>query len=262
MDLTALEGRVFGPYELRVCLEKVREFIDVTGGDPDRWITAAPPGYLAAPLFVVAPDLLNQLSGFSVIHGEQVFTWAQPMLMEKDHSVTGTVTRVRERAGSYFVGFEMAVSDGADEVATGSSLFLVTPAAAPQESDGREETAPLDRGDPGVGQLSASRSDLVRYAAATRDWNPIHWDHRSATAAGLPGVVVHGLLQTAWALSVATEDVEGDLPLASAKIRFRNPLLTAHPVDIDVATVDGRRTVIVSDGNTQFLTAQIDLAQG
>ena len=24
-----------------------------------------------------------------------------------------------------------------------------------------------------------------RYAAATRDWNPIHWDHDSAVAAGL-----------------------------------------------------------------------------
>lgn len=260
MDFNALDGRSFGPFGLRVCIEKVREFVDVTGGDVDRWTMAAPPGYLAAPLFVVAPELLNQLSGYSVIHGEQVFRWAKPMTMERDHSVTGTVTRVRERSGSYFVGFDMSVSDGDDEVATGSSLFLVTPAASPQASDGSEETAPLDRGDIGPGQKSASRSDLVRYAAATRDWNPIHWDHASATAAGLPGVVVHGLLQTAWALDAATEDVASDRPLASAKIRFRNPLLTAHPVDINVEAVEDRRTVVVSDGDTQFLTAQIDLA--
>ncbi|NIP92489.1 MAG: hypothetical protein GWO24_03050, partial [Akkermansiaceae bacterium] len=50
---------------------------------------------------------------------------------------------------------------------------------------------------------SASRADLVRYAGITRDFNPIHWDHEAAVEAGLPGVIVHGLLMASWVTQAA-----------------------------------------------------------
>lgn len=39
-----------------------------------------------------------------------------------------------------------------------------------------------------------SRADLVRYAGASHDFNPLHWSPRIAAAAGLPGVIAHGTL--------------------------------------------------------------------
>lgn len=260
--ISKLGDQTFGPYPMRVCHEKIGEFLHATDGPIDRWMGAAPPAYLASALFVVAPALLAKLDGFSVIHGEQTFEWSSAFKVEQDLLVSGTVTRVRERGGSYFVSFEISVTDGGSEIAAGSSLFLVGQSLPAQAEPATTPSHGVDdRGDPGPGQKSASRSDLIRYAAATRDWNPIHWDHQSAAAAGLPSVVVHGLLQTAWALDAATTGVPGVRPLTSAKIRFRSPLLTAHPVDVRVESVDDRRTVTISDENTQFLTAQVELAE-
>jgi acyl dehydratase len=41
------------------------------------------------------------------------------------------------------------------------------------------------------------RSDLVRYAGASGDFNPIHWNDRFATGVGLPGVIAHGMFTMA-----------------------------------------------------------------
>jgi acyl dehydratase len=44
-----------------------------------------------------------------------------------------------------------------------------------------------------------TRADLVRYAGASGDFNPIHWSERTARAVGLPGVIAHGMLTMALA---------------------------------------------------------------
>ena len=44
-----------------------------------------------------------------------------------------------------------------------------------------------------------TRADLVRYAGASGDFNPIHWNERVATAVGLPGVIAHGMFTMALA---------------------------------------------------------------
>lgn len=261
MNLSALEGETFGPYPIRVCKEKVDEFLGATDGDNSRWSAAAPPGYLAVALFVVAPELLARLDGYSVIHGEQTFAWRQPLRMEQDLEVSGTVTRVRERGGSFFVNFEMKVTEGESEVAGGSSLFLVSASGTAGEGTSVGPDVEVhDRGNPSPDQRAASRADLVKYAAATRDWNPIHWDHDAALAAGLSGVVVHGLLQAAWALDAAAVDIDDDRPFESAKIRFRNPLVPASPVTVTSQGADHQVSVEISNADKQFLTAQVVLS--
>ncbi len=107
--------------------------------------------------------------------------------------------------------------------------------------------------------MSVSRGDLVRYAAATRDWNPIHWDHDAAVAAGLPGVVAHGLLQAAWALGAASKLRPGDAPLRSARVRFRNPLPPATPVSVKVEETGDTVVVAVSDDEAEYVSARIEL---
>lgn len=261
MDLAALAGTSFGPHPFHVSFGNVADFVEATDGDPSRWGNAAPPGFIAAALFVVAPDLLGKLTDRSVIHGEQSFTWHRPIEIGSELSVTGEVTRVRERAGVHFVGFDLGVSDARGSIAGGSSLFLISgdsnPGAASEE---RSEPLPNDRGKPGDGQISASRADLIRYAAATRDWNPLHWDHESAVEAGLPGVVTHGLLQASWAFMAAADLVEGDRPLESAKVRFRSPLLPAVPVLVTLEQNGTSVSASVSDDQVEYISAAIELA--
>ncbi len=264
MDLSTLEGRSFGPKAFRICVEKVHDFVDATGDDRGRWSESAPPGFVAAALFVVAPDLLELLDGYDVLHGDQSFSWGGPLMLERDVSVTGTVARVRERGDTAFVTFALEVIDGdGGLLASGESLFLVSKSSPGAAAAGSGPKAVSDNGSPAQGQDSASRADLVKYAAATRDWNPIHWDHEAAVGAGLDGVVVHGLLQAAWALQAVSEDSRGQSPVATAKFRFKNPLPPATAVDVVIDESDGiHREVSLSTGDTVFMTAKITLTDG
>ena len=42
-----------------------------------------------------------------------------------------------------------------------------------------------------------TRAHLVRYAGASGDFNPIHWNERFAREVGLPDVIAHGMLTMA-----------------------------------------------------------------
>ena len=46
---------------------------------------------------------------------------------------------------------------------------------------------------------TVTRADLVRYAGASGDQNPIHWSDRVASSVGLPGVIAHGMYTMALA---------------------------------------------------------------
>jgi len=97
-------------------------------------------------------------------------------------------------------------------------------------------------------EKSASRADLVRYAAASQDFNPVHWDHARAVEAGLGGVVVHGLLMAAWAVQAAARLFPGPDPMSDGRFRFKAPMAagTAATVGASVGvSVDGRLPVAV-----------------
>lgn len=46
---------------------------------------------------------------------------------------------------------------------------------------------------------------LVKYAGASGDYNPIHYDRDVAAARGLPGIVVHGQLVSACLIQMITD---------------------------------------------------------
>ncbi len=64
-----------------------------------------------------------------------------------------------------------------------------------------------------------TRTDLVRYAGASGDFNPMHHDEVQAKDAGLPSVFGHGML-TAGILGKAITDYVGVGNLKEYKIRF------------------------------------------
>ncbi|MCI0544526.1 MAG: MaoC family dehydratase N-terminal domain-containing protein [Actinobacteria bacterium] len=261
MGLADLADRVFGPRPLTVSMERVGDFVDLTGDDPTRWTESAPPGFAAAALFSVAPELLAELSGQSVVHGEQTFSWHRPLEVGQDLEVIGRVGRVRERGGVHYVGFDVDATRDGEVVVEGGSLFLVSGESTPIVSGLQHTEPPYSHdGDPDPDQRSASRADLVRYAGITRDWNPIHWDHEAAVVAGLPGVVVHGLLQASWVFAAAAMLRPGPTPLRSGRVRFRSPLLPARPVTVLATPEESELAVTVSDPDQDYLSARVVLA--
>jgi len=99
------------------------------------------------------------------------------------------------------------------------------------------------------------RADLVRYAGASGDLNGIHWSDRIAQAAGLPGVVAHGMLTMAMATRVLTEWTGDPGSVEEIGVRFARPVVV--PDDEEGATLraqgrvterlDGRRVRVVLD---------------
>jgi acyl dehydratase len=106
---------------------------------------------------------------------------------------------------------------------------------------------------------SAARSDLVRYAGATRDWNPIHWNHESAVAAGLPTVVVHGLLQAAWLLSAASALSEQAAPIADSRFRFRSPMIAGSEAALTGDVKGTEASARLSIGDREIVSATMTL---
>lgn len=90
-----------------------------------------------------------------------------------------------------------------------------------------------------------TRADLVRYAGASTDFNPIHYSDRFAAAVGLPGVVAHGMLTMATALRVVTDWVGDPARVRSYGVRFTKPVVV--PDDDDGAEVVFSGTVIAVD---------------
>jgi len=251
-----LEGSVIGPIVHRIDRERIGAFVEATGDRADRWVDHAPPGYAASLLFSVAGVLLNDVRIrpylATLIHVDQQFTYHAPFDVGSEIEMTGTVERVRERGGAFFVAFAATgVADG-DLVLESRSTFLMSDQAAAESTVDRTEPAVGERGPnetaaPAISAeaaratstaKSASRSDLVRYAAATRDFNPLHWDHAVARSAGLDGVVVHGLLMLSWMAQQASAYAPGSAPIAAIKVRFRSALGPAVPAMVEAAATE------------------------
>lgn len=80
------------------------------------------------------------------------------------------------------------------------------------------------------------RADLVRYAGASGDFNPIHWSDRVATSVGLPGVIAHGMFTLALAGRALTTWIHHPDRVLSFGARFTKPLPV--PDDDEGTTVD------------------------
>jgi len=70
-----------------------------------------------------------------------------------------------------------------------------------------------------------TRGDLVRYAGASGDFNPIHWSDRQAAAVGLPGVIAHGMLTMALAGEALAAWLGDTTRIVEYGVTFTNPVL-------------------------------------
>src|SRR4051794_16920567 len=95
--------------------------------------------------------------------------------------------------------------------------------------------------------VRVTRADLVRYAGASGDFNPIHWSDRFATGVGLPGVIAHGMLTMALAGRFVTAWAGDPAAVRGLTARFTRPVVV--PDDDEGAEVELSGTVsAVTDG--------------
>jgi len=96
-----------------------------------------------------------------------------------------------------------------------------------------------------------SRTDLVRYAGASGDFNPMHHDQTFAEKAGLPTVFSHGMLNAGF-VSKCVTDYVGRENLRKFRVRFATRVWPG-----DTITCKGTVTKRYSEGAKHFIEGDL-----
>ena len=96
-----------------------------------------------------------------------------------------------------------------------------------------------------------TRADLVRYAGASGDFNPIHWSDRVATAVALPGVIAHGMLTMGLAARAVTAWAGDPGALVEYTVRFGRPVVVPDDDTGAEVTVRGRVAAVLEGGRVR-----------
>ena len=96
-------------------------------------------------------------------------------------------------------------------------------------------------------EYAVTRADLIRYAGASGDRNPIHWSDRVATSVGLPGVIAHGMYTMALAARAVESWAGAPGRVRELGCKFTKPVVVPDDDDGVVVRVSGTVTR-VEDG--------------
>lgn len=93
-----------------------------------------------------------------------------------------------------------------------------------------------------------TRADLVRYAGASGDLNPIHWSDRVAASVGLPGVIAHGMFTMALAARALDTWAGGPGRVREISCKFTKPVVVPDDEEGVEVTVAGTVANLTEDG--------------
>lgn len=97
-----------------------------------------------------------------------------------------------------------------------------------------------------------TRASLVRYAGASGDFNPIHYNDAVAERVGLPGVLAHGMLTMGLAVETIVEWLGDSGRILEYGVRFTRPVVVDAETGADV-------TVVAKVGAVEDDAVRIDL---
>ena len=224
---------------------KIREFADAIGAtdavyrDPEAARALGYPDVIAPPTFaiVLTAETLQMviddeglgLDFTRVVHGDQRYAYRRPIHAGDELTCLCTIAEIMERAGNGFLTTRTEIGDRRGRA--GGDRLVQDRGRAPRPRT-KADPMPLT-----PLTFPITRTDLVRYAGASGDFNPIHWSDRVATGVGLPGVIAHGMLTMALASRAVTVWVGGDPgAILEYQVRFTRPILvpdddTRHRAD-------------------------------
>ena len=241
---------VLAEWMFQVEAGKVAEFARAVG---------APVSDIAPPTFTMVAgagwveqlvDKTLKLDRARTVHGEQAYDYLSPvragMTLRCRATLVSDVMKPGRAGPMRVVTVAVLYADaatGADLVRETMTVLEKAASAAPPHP------IPLPQGERGARDESGgageivvlgpvTRTDLVRYAGASGDFNPLHHDPDFARAAGLPEVMAHGMY-SAGLVASQVERWFGVGAMTRYAVRFRAPvwvgdrlLLTCNRIDI------------------------------
>jgi acyl dehydratase len=262
MDLNrALIGRSYrlGPEDaFEAGTELIRKFADAVGDtcplyrDPAAARAAGHRAVLAPPTFLTLipyarpalnpvddPELrVNQSRG---VHAGHRIEQHRPVYAG-DRIVQETVIADVRAAGPHEL-LEMrsqARTVGGDLLATITHTILIRgerpadpptgPPAEPAGGGTGTPDCPVADPEPGFSaqRFPVTMLDLLVYSGASGEYSPIHWSERAAAAAGLPGIIAHGMFLMTKAAQAVTAWVGDPARVADVSVRVCAPLVVSE----------------------------------
>ena len=111
----------------------------------------------------------------------------------------------------------------------------------------------------GTRSIDVTRQDLVKYAGASGDFNPIHWNESFATSVELPGVIAHGMFTMGAAVQLVSDWAGDPAAVVDYQTRFTKPVLVTDTTGTDDAGAVIDVTGVVGALDADARTARIDL---
>jgi acyl dehydratase len=200
-----------------------------TGEDP-----VAPPAFpvvavesvLAAALF--DPDLRVNLA--RLVHGEEDHILHAPIRPGDTLSVEGSLesVEIKETGETFTVCARLTNQEGVLTAEIRSLMFVRGSGSRPKPAAGGVPAEPAAEPDFVFTTVQKVDDDQTyRYAEASGDHNPIHTDPDFARgAAGLPGIILHGMCTMAFASKAVLDGLCAGDParLRRIKVRFSKPV--------------------------------------
>jgi NAD(P)-dependent dehydrogenase (short-subunit alcohol dehydrogenase family)/acyl dehydratase len=196
--------------------------------------THAPPLFAVVPMMeVLMPAIMDERLGadmLRLVHGEQEMIFHRPLKIWDLVAPRAEIVAIEERSSGEIVKVhQRLICEGEVPVEAVSTLFVrgKRREGAKAEPHERHVRAPAEREILAEIKQPVSADQATRYAHASGDHNPIHLDAAVAQAAGLPGVILHGLCTMAMATRALIEAVAGADParLERIAVRFVKPVL-------------------------------------
>ena len=193
---------------------------------------------LAPPLFLAASALgalLRELAlSPGAIHSLQEVETLTPVAIGSEVKISALVEKPRRRAGLEFITVVCSVeSDGAVAIKSKSTVLVPngdSPEAAPR-AEKEQETEALESG-LAIISNEINQDQLIAYAKASGDDNPLHLDPKFAAGTQFGGIIAHGMLTLAFVSEMMAAAHGRDwLESGGLRVRFKGAAYLGDQVE-------------------------------
>jgi len=261
-------GKTYNPPKIAITSEATKKYA-LSYDDNNSWFLddSRPGGIIAPPMFAVvyfgvgiATMIMDQelkMNYATMVHGDQRIRWFEPVRPGDEITTVGSLHDIVDKSSgqiAYF-GYTCVNQKGA-RVADALCGFFVRGGGHGKKGPKTPEAA---MGAPiFTWSKKVAEDQMIRYADASGDHNPIHLNPEFAKKVGLPDVIMHGLCNMAYSSKAMMEKACGNDPLKlrMLSVQFSRPVLRGQTVNLsafDGGKVDDRKIILfeskTDDGN-------------
>jgi len=175
-----------------------------------------------------------------LVHGEQEMHFYKPIRPGDKIKAVAKIKSIEDKGSGELIVFNVTSTNEADEKVVESDWGIFVRgigSGQKPKSEVKKEQVQLGGESPLAFRrvIRVSKDITYRYAEASNDRNPIHIDEKVAKAAGLKGVIVHGLCTMSMAMRAIIECYADSNPalLSRINVRFSSPV---YPGDTLIAS--------------------------